>query len=128
MHPGALDGVPHERTSSKIGMAAPHAAGPVPSADPSQGWALTIPTRQPAPSGPIVAVAHGGTIRAAIALALNLPPQGGLAFAIENCASRRRSGPFRRSEPGLGVDHPDAPTGAVRAVVMVEEGARSARS
>lgn len=37
----------------------------------------------------IVAVAHGGTIRAAIALALNLAPQGGLAFAIENCSLTR---------------------------------------
>jgi alpha-ribazole phosphatase len=37
----------------------------------------------------IVAVAHGGTIRAALALALDLPPQGGLAFAIENCSLTR---------------------------------------
>jgi broad specificity phosphatase PhoE len=34
----------------------------------------------------IVAVAHGGTIRAAIAIALDLQPQGGLAFATDNCA------------------------------------------
>jgi broad specificity phosphatase PhoE len=34
----------------------------------------------------IVAVAHGGTIRAAIAIALDLKPQAGLAFATDNCA------------------------------------------
>jgi broad specificity phosphatase PhoE len=34
----------------------------------------------------IVAVAHGGTIRAAIAIALDLQPQAGLAFATDNCA------------------------------------------
>jgi alpha-ribazole phosphatase len=37
----------------------------------------------------IVAVAHGGTIRAAIAIALHLEPQGGLAFATDNCAVTR---------------------------------------
>jgi broad specificity phosphatase PhoE len=34
----------------------------------------------------IIAVAHGGTIRAAIAIVLNLTPQAGLAFATDNCA------------------------------------------
>ena len=34
----------------------------------------------------IIAVAHGGTIRAALALALGLPPRGGLAFTTDNCA------------------------------------------
>jgi broad specificity phosphatase PhoE len=34
----------------------------------------------------IVAVAHGGTIRAAIAIALGLPPRGGFAFMIDNCS------------------------------------------
>jgi alpha-ribazole phosphatase len=34
----------------------------------------------------IIAVTHGGTIRAAIAIALDLGPQGGLAFATDNCA------------------------------------------
>jgi broad specificity phosphatase PhoE len=34
----------------------------------------------------IIAVAHGGTIRAAIAIALDLAPQAGLAFATDNCA------------------------------------------
>ncbi len=37
----------------------------------------------------IVAVAHGGTIRAAIAIALNLPPRGGFAFMIDNCSLTR---------------------------------------
>jgi broad specificity phosphatase PhoE len=37
----------------------------------------------------IVAVTHGGTIKAAIALALGLGPQGGLSFAIENCSLTR---------------------------------------
>ena len=36
--------------------------------------------------GDIVAVAHGGTIRAAIAIALGLPPRGGFAFMIDNCS------------------------------------------
>ncbi|GJD48403.1 phosphoglycerate mutase GpmB [Methylobacterium crusticola] len=56
--------------------------------------------------GDIVAVAHGGTIRAAIALALGLPPQGGLAFAIENCSLTR-------------LDHYDSPEGAGWRVGMV---------
>jgi alpha-ribazole phosphatase len=34
----------------------------------------------------IVAVTHGGTIRAAIALALGLDPQSALGFSIENCS------------------------------------------
>jgi alpha-ribazole phosphatase len=34
----------------------------------------------------IVAVTHGGTIRAAIAIALDLKPQAGLAFATDNCS------------------------------------------
>jgi broad specificity phosphatase PhoE len=37
----------------------------------------------------IVAVAHGGTIRGAIAHALGLSPQGALAFAVENCSLTR---------------------------------------
>lgn len=37
----------------------------------------------------IVAVAHGGTIRAAIAIALGLPPHGGFAFMIDNCSLTR---------------------------------------
>jgi alpha-ribazole phosphatase len=39
--------------------------------------------------GDIVAVAHGGTIRAAIAIALGLPPRGGFAFMIDNCSLTR---------------------------------------
>jgi broad specificity phosphatase PhoE len=37
----------------------------------------------------IVAVAHGGSIRAALAIALNLDPQAVLAFAVENCSLTR---------------------------------------
>jgi broad specificity phosphatase PhoE len=37
----------------------------------------------------IIAVAHGGSIRAAIRHALGLEPQAGLAFAIENCSLTR---------------------------------------
>jgi alpha-ribazole phosphatase len=34
----------------------------------------------------VIAVAHGGTIKAAIAHALKLSPEAGLAFACENCS------------------------------------------
>jgi alpha-ribazole phosphatase len=37
----------------------------------------------------IVAVTHGGTIRAALALALGLEPQAALAFSVENCSLTR---------------------------------------
>jgi alpha-ribazole phosphatase len=37
----------------------------------------------------IVAAAHGGTIRAALAIALGLPPRGGLAFTTDNCSLTR---------------------------------------
>jgi alpha-ribazole phosphatase len=37
----------------------------------------------------IVAVAHGGTIRAAIVIALGLSPRGGFAFMIDNCSLTR---------------------------------------
>lgn len=37
----------------------------------------------------IVAVVHGGTIRAALTLALRLPPRGGFAFMIDNCSLTR---------------------------------------
>jgi alpha-ribazole phosphatase len=37
----------------------------------------------------IVAVVHGGTIRAAIVLALGLAPRGGFAFMIDNCSVTR---------------------------------------
>ena len=41
------------------------------------------------PGGDVVAVAHGGTIRAAITLALGLAPSGGFAFMIDNCSLTR---------------------------------------
>jgi broad specificity phosphatase PhoE len=37
----------------------------------------------------IVAVTHGGTIRVALALALDLAPQSALAFSVENCSLTR---------------------------------------
>ncbi len=37
----------------------------------------------------IIAVAHGGTIRAALAQALGLDPEAALAFAVENCSITR---------------------------------------
>ena len=37
----------------------------------------------------IIAVAHGGTIRGAIAHALGLDPQSALAFAVDNCSLTR---------------------------------------
>lgn len=37
----------------------------------------------------IIAVAHGGTIKAAIALALGLAPKAGLTFTIDNCSVTR---------------------------------------
>jgi len=37
----------------------------------------------------IVAVTHGGTIRAALALALDLDPEQALAFSVDNCALTR---------------------------------------
>jgi alpha-ribazole phosphatase len=37
----------------------------------------------------IVAVAHGGTIRAALVIALKLPARGGFAFSIDNCSLTR---------------------------------------
>jgi alpha-ribazole phosphatase len=44
----------------------------------------------------LIAVAHGGTIRAALALALGLDPEAALAFTIENCSLTR-------------IDHIDGP-------------------
>ena len=38
------------------------------------------------PGRDIIAIAHGGTIRAALALALDLDPEAALAFTIENCS------------------------------------------
>jgi alpha-ribazole phosphatase len=44
----------------------------------------------------LIAVAHGGTIRAVLALALGLDPEAALAFTIENCSITR-------------IDHIDGP-------------------
>ena len=44
----------------------------------------------------IIAVAHGGTIRAALGLALGLDPEACLAFTMENCSVTR-------------IDHIDGP-------------------
>ncbi len=41
------------------------------------------------PGNDIVAVGHGGTIRAALVIALGLSPRGGLAFTIDNCSLTR---------------------------------------
>jgi alpha-ribazole phosphatase len=49
----------------------------------------------------IVAVTHGGTIRAAIGLALGLPPQGALAFATDNCSLTRLDHLSPDHGPGL---------------------------
>jgi alpha-ribazole phosphatase len=48
------------------------------------------------PGDDIIAVVHGGTIRAALALALGLDPEASLAFTIENCSITR-------------IDHIDGP-------------------
>jgi alpha-ribazole phosphatase len=47
----------------------------------------------------IIAIAHGGTIRAALALALDLHPEAALAFTIENCSITRID---RIDGPGAG--------------------------
>ena len=49
----------------------------------------------------IIAVTHGGTIRAALALALELTPETALAFTIENCSLTRI---VRHNDAGNG--HP----------------------
>jgi alpha-ribazole phosphatase len=51
------------------------------------------------PGDDIIAVAHGGTIRAALALALGLDPEASLAFTIENCSITRID---RLDGPGMG--------------------------
>ncbi len=51
------------------------------------------------PGEDIIAVAHGGTIRAALALALGLDPEAALAFTIENCSITRID---RIDGPGIG--------------------------
>jgi alpha-ribazole phosphatase len=52
------------------------------------GRAIMRATQQH-PGRDIVAVAHGGTIRAALAIALGLAPRGGFAFLIDNCSLTR---------------------------------------
>jgi len=49
----------------------------------------------------IVAVTHGGTIRAALALALAVPPQAALAFTVENCSLTRLDHLAPDEGPGL---------------------------
>lgn len=51
------------------------------------------------PGEDIIAIAHGGTIRAALALALGLDPEAALAFTIENCSITRID---RIDGPGMG--------------------------
>ena len=51
--------------------------------------------------GDIVAVAHGGTIRAAIAIALGLPPRGGFAFMIDNCSLPLWVAGYRDQSPAV---------------------------
>jgi alpha-ribazole phosphatase len=47
----------------------------------------------------IIAVTHGGTIRAALAEALDLPPEAALAFSVENLSLTRLD---RFDGPGVG--------------------------
>ena len=47
----------------------------------------------------VIVVAHGGTIRAALAQALGLEPEAALAFTIENCSITRID---RIDGPGMG--------------------------
>jgi len=49
----------------------------------------------------IVAVTHGGTIRAALALALGIEPEGALSFLIENCSLTRLDYLSPEGAPGL---------------------------
>ena len=51
------------------------------------------------PGRDIIIVAHGGTIRAALALALGLDPEASLAFTVENCSITRID---RIDGPGMG--------------------------
>jgi broad specificity phosphatase PhoE len=49
----------------------------------------------------IVAVTHGGTIRAALGFALGLAPQAALAFSVENCSLTRIDHLTADGGPGL---------------------------
>jgi len=56
----------------------------------------------------VIAVGHGGTIKAAIALALGGQPEKGLAFDIDNCSVTR-------------LDHIASPTVNVWRLPMVNQ-------
>jgi len=65
----------------------------------------------------IVAVAHGGTIRAALALALELEPERALALSVDNCSLTRLE-----HIAGPASSHAQAPDGAeVWRVVRVNQ-------
>jgi broad specificity phosphatase PhoE len=71
----------------------------------------------------IVAVAHGGTIRAALTLALGLDPERALGLSVDNCSLTRLeriAGPVSSRAPGEGgaeawrvvrVNQPPRPAG-----------------
>ena len=67
----------------------------------------------------IIAVTHGGTIRAALALALGLNPQTALAFSIDNCALTRIDHVRAEGSAGLwrvvAVNHRPWPSAALAA-------------
>lgn len=65
------------------------------------------------PGENIVAVAHGGTIRAALSIALGMPPEGALAFQVANCALTRL-----RHIPGPIGSHSDRDSGAWAVVAV----------
>ncbi|MDA0704877.1 MAG: histidine phosphatase family protein [Proteobacteria bacterium] len=59
----------------------------------------------------IVCVAHGGSIRAALRLALDLPPRGALAFSIDNLS-------VTRLDHIAGEDGPEGDDGVWRIVLV----------
>ncbi len=61
----------------------------------------------------IIAVSHGGVIRAALALALDLDPERALAFATENCALTRLD-----HIPGTAGSHAPGTEGVWRIVLV----------
>lgn len=68
----------------------------------------------------IVAVTHGGTIRAALALALNMAPEQALAFSIDNCSLTRLDHIADAPSP-VGVSHgrEEGPLAGVWRVALV---------
>ena len=54
----------------------------------------------------IVAVTHGGTIRAALTLALRLDPQAALSFVVENCSLTRLDFIDPRARRACGASAP----------------------